>query len=192
MATATDTKVCAVWWSVVVRCRHLDGTVLESFSRPTVLITDAYNALVELPARRQRDAQLLESIMATLKGGGNVLLPADTAGRVLELLLMLHSYWEYNSFGKTAYPLVFLANESYYTVDFARSMIEWMSKSRMFDILISFIHPLSLTVAFPLNAVMKQFDDKRDNPFSLKYDQSTRRVATCSNPCDSHGDALLV
>jgi cleavage and polyadenylation specificity factor subunit 2 len=108
--------------------------VLESFTRPTVLISDAYNALVEHPPRRQRDTQLLESIMSTLKGGGNVLLPADTAGRVLELLLIIHSYWEYNSFGKSNFPLVFLANESYYTVDFARSMIEWMSTQCMYCI----------------------------------------------------------
>ncbi len=60
-----------------------------------------------------------------------MLLPVDTAGRVLELLLVLHSYWEFHSFGKTTYPLVFLANESYYTVDFARSMIEWMSHTCM-------------------------------------------------------------
>lgn len=39
--------------------RHLNGTVLESFVRPAVLITDAYNALNTQPPRRQRDHEFL-------------------------------------------------------------------------------------------------------------------------------------
>ena len=42
------------WW-----IRHLNGTVLESFVRPAVLITDAYNALNNQPSRRQRDHEFL-------------------------------------------------------------------------------------------------------------------------------------
>jgi len=37
--------------------------------------------------------------MKTLKGDGNVLLPTDTAGRVLELLLTFDQHWAY------AFPL---------------------------------------------------------------------------------------
>ncbi|MFS7950321.1 putative metallo-beta-lactamase, cleavage and polyadenylation specificity factor subunit 2 [Helianthus anomalus] len=69
--------------------RHLHGTVLESFVRPAVLITDAYNALSNQPSRRQRDQEFLEAILNTLRANGNVLLPVDSAGRVLELLLIL-------------------------------------------------------------------------------------------------------
>lgn len=36
----------------VVFVRHLNGTVLASFVRPAVLITDAYNALNNQPYRR--------------------------------------------------------------------------------------------------------------------------------------------
>lgn len=39
-------------WSCI---RHLNGTVLESFVRPAVLITDAYNALNNQPPRQQRE-----------------------------------------------------------------------------------------------------------------------------------------
>lgn len=39
--------------------RHLNGTILESFVRPAVLITDAYNALNNQPSRRQRDQEFL-------------------------------------------------------------------------------------------------------------------------------------
>lgn len=45
---------------VLVSIRLLNGTVLESFVRPAVLITDAYNALLSnQPPRRQRDQQFL-------------------------------------------------------------------------------------------------------------------------------------
>lgn len=43
--------------------------------------------------------------MATLRGDGNVLLPVDSAGRVLELLLFLDGYWAER---RVVYPLVFL------------------------------------------------------------------------------------
>ena len=92
------------------RERHLNGSVLEACcNRPMVLITDAYNALHAHPSRPTRAKELLETIMLCVRGGargpgsevgaqggpawGNVLLPVDTAGRVLELLLLLHQFW---------------------------------------------------------------------------------------------------
>lgn len=41
----------------VTSFRHLNGTVLGSFVRPAVLITDAYNALNNQPYRRQKDKE---------------------------------------------------------------------------------------------------------------------------------------
>lgn len=46
--------------------RHLNGTVLESFVRPAVLITDAYNALNSQPARRQRDQEFIGNLPFSL------------------------------------------------------------------------------------------------------------------------------
>ena len=39
--------------------RHLNGAVLETLSRPSVLITDAHNALNVQARRRERDTQLM-------------------------------------------------------------------------------------------------------------------------------------
>ena len=39
--------------------RHLNGTVLTAFSRPSLLISDAYNASNVQPTRKQRDAELM-------------------------------------------------------------------------------------------------------------------------------------
>lgn len=51
----------------LTRCcsiRHLNGTVLLSFARPAVLITDAYNALNNQPSRRQRDQEFLGNYLS--------------------------------------------------------------------------------------------------------------------------------
>ena len=39
--------------------RHLNGTALESMSRPSLLITDAQNALNFQETRKARDSQLI-------------------------------------------------------------------------------------------------------------------------------------
>ena len=51
-------NVCVCVVRVAV-CRHLDGAVLESLSRPHLLITDAYNALNVQARRKERDQALL-------------------------------------------------------------------------------------------------------------------------------------
>uniref|UniRef100_A0ACD5YCN4 Uncharacterized protein n=1 Tax=Avena sativa TaxID=4498 RepID=A0ACD5YCN4_AVESA len=72
--------------------KHLNGTVLGSFVRPAVLITDAYNALNNQVYKRQQDQDFIDSMVKVLSSGGSVLLPVDTAGRVLELLLIMEQF----------------------------------------------------------------------------------------------------
>ncbi|KAK4480742.1 hypothetical protein RD792_013824 [Penstemon davidsonii] len=124
--------------------RLLNGTVLESFVRPAVLITDAYNALLSnQPPRRQRDQEFLDAILRTLRADGNILVPVDTAGRVLELILLLEQYWEQNHL---TYPIFFLTYVSSSTIDYVKSFLEWMSDS-----------------------IAKSFEHTRDNAFLLKH-----------------------
>ncbi|XP_070016305.1 cleavage and polyadenylation specificity factor subunit 2-like [Nicotiana tabacum] len=106
--------------------RHLNGTVLQSFVRPAVLITDAFNALNNQPSRRQRDQEFLDAIEKTVNVGGNVLLPVDTAGRVLELILTLEQHWMQKQLST---PIFFLSYVASSTVDYAKSFLEWMSDS---------------------------------------------------------------
>jgi cleavage and polyadenylation specificity factor subunit 2 len=54
---------------------------------------DAFNADNYKPLKASRDRDFLEVIMATLRADGSVLIPVDTAGRVLELLLLLERHW---------------------------------------------------------------------------------------------------
>ena len=116
--------------------RHLNGALLNApqLHRPSALITDASNALVTSVKRSQQDAALTSAITERLRMGGNVLLPVDAAGRVLELLLVIHGFWASHSLG-SSYTLAFLSTQSRNTIDFARSQLEWMTDKcqKMFD-----------------------------------------------------------
>jgi cleavage and polyadenylation specificity factor subunit 2 len=107
--------------------RHLNGSVLvtnDSLSKPSLLITDAQNTLYPIPpARKERDKSLISTIKDTLQSQGNVLIPVDSTTRVLELIYLLDQQW---AFDKIPHHLVFLSHESIKTVNFARSMLEWM------------------------------------------------------------------
>lgn len=55
---------------------------------------------------------------------GNVLLPVDAAGRLLELVLLLEDHWDKQ---KLTYPLVLLSPMAYNVLELASSQLEWMS-----------------------------------------------------------------
>uniref|UniRef100_A0A674F3I0 Cleavage and polyadenylation specificity factor subunit 2 n=1 Tax=Salmo trutta TaxID=8032 RepID=A0A674F3I0_SALTR len=125
---------------------HLNGCTLESVSRPSLLITDSFNATYVQPRRKQRDEQLLTNVMETLRGDGNVLIAVDTAGRVLELAQLLDQIWRTKDAGLGVYSLALLNNVSYNVVEFSKSQVEWMS-----------------------DKLMRCFEDKRNNPFQFRH-----------------------
>ncbi|XP_035277997.1 cleavage and polyadenylation specificity factor subunit 2 isoform X2 [Anguilla anguilla] len=100
---------------------HLNGCSLEMVNRPSLLITDSFNATYVQPRRKQRDEQLLTNVMETLRGDGNVLIAVDTAGRVLELAQLLDQIWRTKDAGLGVYSLALLNNVSYNVVEFSKS-----------------------------------------------------------------------
>ncbi|XP_011500980.1 PREDICTED: probable cleavage and polyadenylation specificity factor subunit 2 [Ceratosolen solmsi marchali] len=134
--------------------RHLNGCELERLQRPSLLITDSFNATYQQARRRTRDEKLMTNILQTLRGGGNVLVGVDTAGRVLELAHMLDQLWRNKESGLLAYSLALLNNVSYNVVEFAKSQIEWMS-----------------------DKLMKSFEGARNNPFQFKHLQLCHSMA---------------
>ena len=42
----------------------------------------------------RRESEFIDDVMSTLRRGGNVLVPVDASGRVLELLLLLSAHWK--------------------------------------------------------------------------------------------------
>ncbi|KAH8830368.1 beta-lactamase-like protein [Flagelloscypha sp. PMI_526] len=112
--------------------RHLDGTVLvrqaaggifEPLSRPDLFITDADRAAVISGRRRDRDSAFLDAITATLSSRQSLLLPCDASTRVMELLVLLDQYW---NFQKLKYPICFLTKTGGEMLTFVRSMMEWL------------------------------------------------------------------
>ncbi|ORX87994.1 Metallo-hydrolase/oxidoreductase [Anaeromyces robustus] len=127
--------------------RHLEGTQLhlnsELFARPSLLITDSRNSLNIQPSRKQRDNFLIDIIFKTLSKKGNVLIPVDSTTRILELAYILDQHWGNN---KISFPLVVFTHQGYRTIQFAKSMLEWMSDS-----------------------LLNIFSQTRENPFELKH-----------------------
>lgn len=126
--------------------RHLNGCNVDNISRPSLLITDCYNALYKQERRTERDEQLMINILSTFRNGGNVLVAVDTAGRVLELSHMLDQLWRTEGSGLTTYSLAMLNTVSYNVIEFAKSQVEWMS-----------------------DKIMKSFEGQRSNPFNFKH-----------------------
>lgn len=128
--------------------RHLNGCILEGkyFSRPHLMITDAFNANYNQSRRRARDEQLMTTILQTMRRDGNVMIAVDTAGRMLELAQLLDQMWRSTESGLTTYSLALLNNVSFNVVEFAKSQVEWMS-----------------------DKIMRAFEDHRSNPYHFKH-----------------------
>jgi len=128
------------------RERHLNGCDLDKISRPSLLITDGYNAKLKQMRRAARDELLMSNILQTLRSGGNAMIAVDTAGRVLELSHMLDQLWNNKESGLMAYSLALLNHVGYTVIESAKSQIEWMSEK-----------------------LMRSFEGQRNNPFNFKH-----------------------
>ncbi|XP_021378418.1 cleavage and polyadenylation specificity factor subunit 2-like [Mizuhopecten yessoensis] len=137
--------------------RHLNGCVLESISRPSLMITDAFNATYIQSRRRTRDEQLMTTILQTMRNDGNVLVAVDTAGRMLELAQLLDQMWRTSESGLSPYSLALLNNVSFNVVEFAKSQMEWMS-----------------------DKIMRSFEENRNNPFHFKHVKLCHNLAELS------------
>jgi cleavage and polyadenylation specificity factor subunit 2 len=93
--------------------RFLDGLALKALGKnPALLIQDVLG--ISQPASlpvKQRDQAAAGHILAALRAGGDVLVPTDSTGRVLELLLLLDETWAQEGLVQ-AYDLVFLTRVS--------------------------------------------------------------------------------
>jgi len=132
--------------------RHLNETTFPKLSRPSLLITDSYNANVILDRRKQRDGEFFGFLLAvfapwyiyaftepfldsteyvyeTLTKEGNVLVPIDAASRVLEIALVLEQFWTSNikNIKRLGYRLILLTHRIYNPINFGQKMTEWMS-----------------------------------------------------------------
>lgn len=127
---------------------HLDGASFETMisQSTTVLIGDAKSALNVPVLRKNRDQSLIDDTLSTLKQGGNVLIPIDAVCRALEIIQILNQKWMEL---KLSFSIVFLSYNSRKIIEIARGLIEWMGV-----------------------AMMKSFEQFKENPFECKYIKS--------------------
>ena len=74
---------------------------------------------------------------------GSVLVPSDTAGRTLEMLLVLESHWQRS---QLHYTIVLLSPVAPSTLEFAKSQLEWMNQD-----------------------LSEQFSRTKSNPFDFRH-----------------------
>jgi len=113
---------------------HLDGAhdslSFSGLQKPTVMITDGFNISTH-PRSHQREREkprdkFLRKVITKLRSNGNVLLPVDCAGRVLELLIILERYWEQNKF---SYPIIWANHVVQSAARHVQAHLEFTSKS---------------------------------------------------------------
>jgi cleavage and polyadenylation specificity factor subunit 2 len=181
LADETEVVVAPVYHHA--KEKHLDSSTLYQYATACdVIVTTCggpgYSLLGKLyissspkmkpvlnpPSVTRDEGELIETVLSTLRRGGNVLLPTDTSGRVLELLYILNQHWERHRL-EAAYNLCWVGSMVHNTLDFVRSQLEWM--------------------AAPLGA---QFDSGRGHPFALKSVQMFTSVAELEAHCLSGED----
>ncbi|KAH8113222.1 cleavage and polyadenylation specificity factor subunit [Phellopilus nigrolimitatus] len=116
-----------------LRERHLDGTVLlrgaggggvyEALARPDLFITDADRVNNISCRKKDRDAQLIDTVTSTLSSRHSVLMPCDSSSRLLELLVLLDQHW---SFSRLKFPICLVSRTGREMLTFVRSMMEWL------------------------------------------------------------------
>jgi len=148
--------------------RHLDASQLPKYAAaadvlvtrpggPCGMLGKLYSSFgKEKPVLRaqpwtRREGEFIDTVMSTLRRGGNVLVPVDASGRVLELLLLLSAHWRRQRLD-AAYVLCWVGPMTWNVSNFARSQLEWMAE--------------------PLG---RQFDSQLGHPYSLK------NVNICTN-----------
>ncbi|PIA16578.1 Metallo-hydrolase/oxidoreductase [Coemansia reversa NRRL 1564] len=102
------------------------GKVSARLMKPTLLITGAYTALHRVPPRRRRVECFLDTVARAVRRGGNVLVPVDSAARVLELAYLLNEWWARDKARRDTHALCLLAQCSRKTRSFAQSLVGWM------------------------------------------------------------------
>lgn len=66
----------------------------------------------------------IETLLHTLRTTtSTILLPVECSTRILELAFLLDQYWVHELH---TYPLLFLSHTSVKTMNYAKSMLEWM------------------------------------------------------------------
>lgn len=84
--------------------------VNEAMRRVGILVIGAERSRSSATKAKERDQKLLDIVSSTLQAGGSILMPSDTAGRFVEILVLLEQHWAYRNFTQE-YPLCLLSKK---------------------------------------------------------------------------------
>ena len=160
-----ESALCQVVKSDIDRQRDPDAQfIVDTLIRPTLLIAGANNASrIETSKFKTRVSAFKRDVRAALLNGGNVLVPVDAGGRVLEILLVLHRMWLDEAL---PYSLGFVHHRASMTMDYARRSLEWM-------------HP----------EIRDRFNATRENVFDIATDPTNpRRINRALHVLSSSAD----
>mmetsp|Transcript_71508 Transcript_71508/g.190716 ORF Transcript_71508/g.190716 Transcript_71508/m.190716 type:complete len:615 (+) Transcript_71508:559-2403(+) len=109
-------------------------------SRPTLQISEVWPAsTVHEPVERTSDEsaqgvgrtkgerRMLEHILGTLAASGSVLIPTATAGRVVDVLLLLEAAWQKQKAALSRYPICLVDPVGDMIVEILKTRMEWSS-----------------------------------------------------------------
>jgi cleavage and polyadenylation specificity factor subunit 2 len=106
--------------------RHLTACRMQQLlHRPALLITDAGCGRRVDPEPTQGVEFCALVVVALRRQSGHVVVPVDTASRVLDLLLLLEHYWAEH---KLQYPIVFLCKTGASVLSKAKAQLEFLSE----------------------------------------------------------------
>ena len=77
---------------------------------------------------KQRRIALQTAVAEALRNGGNVLLPVDSAGRVLELIILLEDFWTSQPELARAHPLFLCGKEAPRMLEMAANNVVAMKR----------------------------------------------------------------
>lgn len=121
--------------------RAVGGLSVGPATKATVLITDGSKIITATDDSSMRisatssslaEDTLVNSIKSCLRSGGTALLPVDSNGRVLELVLAIESAFAGDA-SLQVYPVVFLSPLGDVVLDQVKTRMEWMNKAVLND-----------------------------------------------------------
>ena len=109
--------------------------VIEQLRKPTALVCSSKGVerTSQAASRAKRDELILDAVKGALSRGGTVLIPSDSSARVLELAWLFETAWRRDADSadnSIKDSKLYLASRTMgSTMEFARSMIEWMDEN---------------------------------------------------------------
>lgn len=182
--------------NVVARAAWLGGIggtgadVMDQLRRPTALVCSSKgsNSFALAGGSKKRDAALLDYVRRTIDQGGNVLIPCDTSGRVLELAYTLERAWSApgsNPFQRA--KLFFASSTSQTTMRYVRSMLEWMDDNIVREFEAANNQPGRTTTKSDQKA-----DGKLGQPFEFKHLKLLERKSQLQRALAASGPKIFL